>query len=461
MPQRDLLGIGDYQALYEKYKKLKISQTFDSITSSAGLRSVRDLLRQLEICGVFLGNGAYLTVAIRPETAEYFPIDGKLDSERELQHQLLCEMVQAYFLGKSIVYATEFGGLVIAVNYFSTETGPLDLEEIFRLSGNEWKKFQKAVWNHYQIKVQLAVSGIYQGVEGLAQSYQESRDLIAYARFSRTDFCQNAYVQTPVRSFLEDTIRLHDLVRQTVFQVFHEPYTRQMAGEITKQLLDDVHNSLQLVKYRCHIFFSMLAVELQRNGLDLVKAQQDGLDFDHLMSFAYEDELEERIDRILAGIFRRYSPLRQKIPEQFSLMAVINYIHENLFDSGMCVTQIADVFHLTQSNLSYHFKRETGESLSDYIARRRLDYALLRLRESDEVVEIIARDAGYGSITTMYRAMKKAVGLTPSLRHGRGNPGGRGPGAHGAAHFRHPNHLDLLADEAGRRRQQLCPQGIF
>jgi len=413
MLQRDLLGIGDYQELYEKYKKLKIAQTFDNITSSADLRSVRDLLRQLEICGVFLGNGAYLTVAIRPETAEYFPIDGKLDSERELQHQLLCEMVQAYFLGKSIVYATEFGGLVIAVNYFSTETGPLDLEEIFRLSGKEWKKFQQAVLEHYQIKVQMAVSGLYQGVEGLAKSYQESRDLIAFARFSKSDFCQNPYVQTPVQSCLEDSDRLYDLVRQTVFQVFHEPYTRKMAGEITKQLLDDVHNSLQLVKYRCHIFFSMLAVELQRNGLDLMKAQRDGLDFDHLMSFSYVDELERQIDQILSGIFQRYSPLRQKNPAQFSLMAVINYIHEHLSDSGMCVTQIADVFQLTQSNLSYHFKRETGESLSEYIARRRLDYAMLRLRESNETIEVIARNAGYGSITTMYRAMKKAVGLTP------------------------------------------------
>lgn len=406
-------GNEDYRVLYEKYRKLKIAQTFDCLTSGSIEDSSRDLLRQLEICGVHIGRGSYLTVVIMPETRDYFPIDGRLDSERELQNETICDMISSFFLGKSLVYPTEFGGRVVAVNYFSSEH-ELNVPEIEQLSGTEWRKFQIAVYEKYQIRMRVAVSGVHHGLRGVYESYCECCDLMAYACFANMEFCQSPEKNTRIPSFLEDTNRLLKVVQRTVFRIFHERYTEEMAQEISRELLMDTSNSLRLVQNRCHILFSLLILELQRNGLDLTMATNNALDFDELMEYHSIDELNQRIGLVLSEIFQRYSPLRQKAQEQFCLMNVINYVHEHLFDSGLCVAGIASEMNMTQSNLSYHFKHETGSSLSEYIGKKRSDYAMKLLRETNLTVEEIARQCGYGSGMTMYRGIRKETGLTPA-----------------------------------------------
>lgn len=410
---KNYFGNEDYQSLYEKYRKLKIAQTFDYLANTFSTESSRDLVRQLEICGVHLGNGSYLTVVIMPETRDYFPIDGKLDSERELQNEVICDMIQSYFLGKSLIYPTEFSGMVVAVNYFSAEH-TLNIPEILQLSGTEWRKFQLAVYEQYHIRMRVAVSSVHEGLRGIHESYYECCDLMAYANFAKLDFCQAPQETASMPTFLEDTNRLLKVVQHTVFRIFHEEYTTAVAEEISRELLVDTYNSLRLVQNRCHIFFSLLILELQRNGLDLTVSTNNALDFNELLEYRSIDELNERIDLMLSGIFERYSPLRQKSRQEFCLMNVINYVHEQLFDSSLCVAGIAAEMKVTQSNLSYHFKRETGKSLSYYIGEKRSDYAMKLLRETDLTVDDIATQCGYGSTMTMYRAIRKATGLTPA-----------------------------------------------
>lgn len=405
-------GNEDYPSLYEKYRKLKIAQTFDYLTSTVDSEAARDLVRQLEICGVHIGNGSYLTVVIMPEKTNYFPIDGKLDSERDLQNEILCDMIQSYFLGKSLIYPTEFGGMVVAINYFAADHA-LNISEIQQLSGTEWRKFQLAVYEQYHIRMRVAVSSVYSGISGISESYYECRDLMAFAKFSNKDFCQAQQEAASIPSFLDDTNRLLKVVRHTVFRIFHETYSAEVAEEISGELLADIHNSLRLVQNRCHIFFSLLILELQRNGLDLTVSTNNALNFNELLEYRSMDELTQRIDLVLSGIFERYSPLRQTAGQKFCLMNVINFVHEHLFDSNLCVAGIASEMKMTQSNLSYHFKRETGKALSDYIGEKRTDYAMKLLRETDATVEDIAIRCGYGSTMTMYRAIRKATGLTP------------------------------------------------
>ena len=93
-------------------------------------------------------------------------------------------------------------------------------------------------------------------------------------------------------------------------------------------------------------------------------------------------------------------------------MEVINYVHEHLHEASLNVAGIADHFQMSQPNLSYHFKRETGLSMSEYISQKRLEYALKLLVETDSVLDKVAEAAGYGSTMTLQRAVKKKFNLT-------------------------------------------------
>ena len=64
--------------------------------------------------------------------------------------------------------------------------------------------------------------------------------------------------------------------------------------------------------------------------------------------------------------------------------------------------------------MSRCFKEETGETLTDYIVRFRIEKAKLLLRGFDKNVSQIAAAVGFGSSAVFIRAFKRYEGITPT-----------------------------------------------
>lgn len=89
------------------------------------------------------------------------------------------------------------------------------------------------------------------------------------------------------------------------------------------------------------------------------------------------------------------------------------YIEENYSDAGLNVNAISERFERPASFISRYFKEKSGENLTQYIHKVRLQHVKEKLMR-DEKLENIAVSCGFGSLRSFLRIFKQYEGVTPS-----------------------------------------------
>ena len=98
----------------------------------------------------------------------------------------------------------------------------------------------------------------------------------------------------------------------------------------------------------------------------------------------------------------------------------IGYLELHLGEK-LNMSALAESVGYNKNYLSTKFSREVGVSLSDYLARLRVERAKLALRNTSESIQQISERLGFGSVSYFSAQFRKAVGQTPSdYRNRRG-----------------------------------------
>lgn len=92
---------------------------------------------------------------------------------------------------------------------------------------------------------------------------------------------------------------------------------------------------------------------------------------------------------------------------------IIVYVSKN-YAKHIELSDLAERVHLNRSYISTLFKKETGELLSDYILKVRIDKACHLLKFSNLNITSISEHTGFTDITYFSRMFKKLKGITPS-----------------------------------------------
>ncbi len=93
---------------------------------------------------------------------------------------------------------------------------------------------------------------------------------------------------------------------------------------------------------------------------------------------------------------------------------VVKYITEHLSEETFSVKILADHCGMSISNFSHYFKKQTGYTVSDYIALLRFEKAKELLRTTDLNLQEIAAKCGYLHISTFMRQFKRRENMTPA-----------------------------------------------
>ncbi|SDU73279.1 GlxA family transcriptional regulator [Jiangella alkaliphila] len=94
------------------------------------------------------------------------------------------------------------------------------------------------------------------------------------------------------------------------------------------------------------------------------------------------------------------------------LSPVLDWLDEHLAEP-LSLGHVAAQAHMSQRTLVRRFREETGDSLSVWIARRRVERARALLEDSRLTVTQIAHTAGFGSTESMRRHFLTYAGTTP------------------------------------------------
>lgn len=93
---------------------------------------------------------------------------------------------------------------------------------------------------------------------------------------------------------------------------------------------------------------------------------------------------------------------------------VIVLIAENLYNPNLSVGFIADQVHLSVNYLRNIFKESTGESLSDYIKKEKLNLICKLLTDTDISLNEISDQLGFTTKNYFFTFFKKHLDMTPS-----------------------------------------------
>ena len=74
----------------------------------------------------------------------------------------------------------------------------------------------------------------------------------------------------------------------------------------------------------------------------------------------------------------------------------------------------AESIGVNASYLSSLFKKETGQTLTEYVTRRRIDFAIFLLNTTDMQIQTIAQHCGIPDVNYFTRSFRKVAGLTPT-----------------------------------------------
>ncbi|SFT14939.1 response regulator [Paenibacillus sp. BC26] len=96
-----------------------------------------------------------------------------------------------------------------------------------------------------------------------------------------------------------------------------------------------------------------------------------------------------------------------------TIVRQVNQFIERNLSQGISVPLIADQVHLHPAYLSRVYKIETGESISDYVYRTRMDKAVHLLKHSEVKIYEIAAKLGYQNDSYFIKVFKKHYGMTP------------------------------------------------
>lgn len=96
-----------------------------------------------------------------------------------------------------------------------------------------------------------------------------------------------------------------------------------------------------------------------------------------------------------------------------TVQKAILYIEGNL-QNDLRLSTVADAISISSGYLSALFKKETGQTLTDFATHKRMDHACHLLRSTDLQIQTIAQYCGFLDLHYFCRVFKKATGTTPT-----------------------------------------------
>ncbi len=117
-------------------------------------------------------------------------------------------------------------------------------------------------------------------------------------------------------------------------------------------------------------------------------------------------------------LLRKHSNLRQQSREQrltlapHKLILITDYVH-NHFNRDISLAELANLADMSPFHFSRCFKDATGQSPSQYITSKRIEFVQRELVSSNRSLVELSLAAGFSSQSHMSRMFKQNIGISP------------------------------------------------
>ncbi|MBL7723872.1 MAG: helix-turn-helix domain-containing protein [Chitinophagaceae bacterium] len=133
----------------------------------------------------------------------------------------------------------------------------------------------------------------------------------------------------------------------------------------------------------------------------------------------YYTRVSEQIVNTIITIVARNLAL--KLPKNIKettgepVIEILNYIQQNIFDpKNLRVEKLSEHFNISVNYLGRYFKKQTGDTLQNYILNFKMRLVETRLLHSDMRINEIAHEFNFTDESHLNRLFKKYKGINPT-----------------------------------------------
>lgn len=191
----------------------------------------------------------------------------------------------------------------------------------------------------------------------------------------------------------------------------------EMPGENGLDLVEYIgkkYPSTGCIMVTCHAEFEYMRKSMKCRVYDYILKPVDCGELENILEQYAADCQEKQQKKELERIVSRVNEEKAEIPAppQQRVEEVKKYIEEHLQDK-IYVEELARLVHINEQYIMRIFKQQTGRTITEYIAERRMCLASRLLRETNKSVNYIADCVGCGNYSYFAKLFERYTGYTP------------------------------------------------
>lgn len=118
--------------------------------------------------------------------------------------------------------------------------------------------------------------------------------------------------------------------------------------------------------------------------------------------------------RLTESVLASRRPERSSVGKSGIAYSIVTWMSEHLTDPNLSIKSIARAIGLNPDYAGRRFKEAMGQSVGDYLLRKRIELAVRQLQETNDTVAQIAQSCGFSTVRHFLRQFKEEEGLTPT-----------------------------------------------
>lgn len=272
-------------------------------------------------------------------------------------------------------------------------------------------KIKDQIKIHDSVKISVGVGNGCNKISQIGRAFIEASTAIDY-KFIMGDNKVIFYNEITINS-----IKNFDYPEKELNDFRH--FIRQGNIEAIEETLNSIirvikESDMPIVIARCICFdvFNSVLKTVNEIGIITRLSESGYFDTENLNRFNTPEELTEIIMAICRDLCQDIR--KSKESKNTSLIEkMIKYIEDNCEDQNFSVKLMADNFGMSQSYLSRFFKSQTGQTLSEYQLKIRMEKAKHYLKSTNEPIKNIVNKVGYCSESSFVRLFRETEGITP------------------------------------------------
>lgn len=267
---------------------------------------------------------------------------------------------------------------------------------------------QQLIEGRFRFTDMILCGSVCQGWNGVHESYLQCLKLIEYislldSRILIYDEVKDIQPQYEYPMEIEQKIvnAMKTGDSETAKGTMLEIFDRNLQGKITTNV------------YRC-LVYGLIGTLIEGASQGGYKTAASELQFpDGDLSGTSVEAVRRQFCELMEQICEEIRKIQKEASQDYTLSKKVQrYILENYSDPDLNISIASQYFELTPSYLSGLYKKQTGESLLDYINTVRMENAERLLEQGYSVVEA-AQMTGFRDSNALIRIYKKKRGMTP------------------------------------------------